>query len=517
MAAIGIDLGTTFTCVGYFENDRHEIIENKYTGSRLTPSVVTFTDSGFKIGKPSRVSENSVYEIKRIVGKSFLDENVQKDIGNWSFKVTGDHSKPKIHVSFKNENRIFSLEEISAFILREMKNVASLHLNQNIKQAVITVPAYFNDSQRQATIDAAKIAGLKVLNLLNEPTAAALAYGYDKKLNNQSNVLVYDLGGGTFDVSIMEVDDGYFKIKAIGGDTLLGGTDFDNRLTDHFVKLIKDKHNINLNKKALLRLRNECEKVKRELTQLPEATIEIDALLNGCDFVEKISRSTFEKINADLFKRTMDIIDTTLKSANLTKNDIDDIVLVGGSSRIPKIKQMLLEYFDGKTIKQDINPDEVVAYGAAIQAALLTGTTNLSIKTIKDAIPQSLGAEKSNGQMVFYFNKNTNIPVSKNINWTTIYDNQKSVRFSIYEGEDKIAKNNNFLGEFILSNIKIAPAGSAKINCTFSIDFNGILSVVARDLDTQSSNSIVINSIRDYLINPEELEKTIIDMNDLFA
>ncbi|CAF1113872.1 unnamed protein product [Brachionus calyciflorus] len=470
MTVIGIDLGTTFSCVGYFEKDKLEIIENKFTGSRVTPSVVTFTDSDFKIGKP----------------------------------ISGYGSKPKIHVNFKNENKVFSPEEISAMILKEMKRIASIHLNQNIIQAVITVPAYFNDSQRQATKDAAKIAGLDVLQLLNEPTAAALAYGYDKKLNNKSKILVYDLGGGTFDVSVMEINNGEFKIIAIGGDTLLGGTDFDNSLTHHFAKLINDKHKINLTKKSLLRLRNECEKVKRELTQMQETTIEIDGLFDGFDFVEKITRSTFERLNLDLFKKTIEIVETTLKSANLTRDDIDDIVLVGGSSRIPKIKQMLLEFFNGKTIKQDINPDEVVAYGAAIQAVLLSGTENSFIKSVKDVIPRSLGIENADTKMVFFLRKNKIIPGSKTLNITTVYDNQTTARFSIYEGEDKIAKNNNLLGEFILSNIKKGPAGSAKLQCTFSIDFNGILSVVARDLDTQSSNSIVIESVKDSLINSED-------------
>ncbi|RNA04449.1 heat shock 70 kDa cognate 1, partial [Brachionus plicatilis] len=384
---------------------------------------------------------------------------------------------------------------ISAMVLRELKKIAETHLGEKVK-AVITVPAYFNDEQKQATLDAAKIAGLEVLKIIPEPTAAAIAYGFHRKLKKKSKILIFDLGGGTFDVSIMEIDDGEFRVLGVDGDIHLGGTDFDNRLVDHFLQIVKDKYHVDLRdrKKATLRLKKKCEELKRELSLVNETNIEIDALIGEQDFECRFTRKKFEEINEDFFESTIEIVASALKSANLSKQDIDDVVLVGGSSRIPKVKKLLQSFFDGKQLRQDINPDEVVAFGAAIQARLLCGDSlDGRVRKIIDVIPKSLGIQLNDGSMDVFFPRNSSIPNKFTKIYTNCIDNQLKALFLIFEGEDRVAANNNLLGEFTLENIKSCPKHMAKFDTIFKIDENGLLSVTAKDLDTLSSNQISIS------------------------
>ncbi|XP_074263031.1 heat shock 70 kDa protein 18-like [Silene latifolia] len=507
--AIGIDLGTTYSCVGVWQHDRVEIITNDQ-GNRTTPSWVAFTQTQRLVGDAAKNQatvnpSNTIFDAKRLVGRRFNDETVQNDLKMWPFKVIGgpgddaEDEKPVIVVSYKDEEKNFTPEEISSMILVKMKEIAEAYLGSTVKNAVITVPAYFNDSQRQATKDAGMIAGLNVMRIINEPTAAAIAYGIDKKItatDAKKNVLVFDLGGGTFDVSLVCVEKNVFEVKAVSGDTHLGGGDFDNNLVSYFVKNFKKKHKVDIseNPRVLGRLRAASERVKRTLSSAHETTIEIDCLFEGIDFMATITRARFEIVNMDLFKNCIDPVDQCLKDAKMEKSDVYDVVLVGGSTRIPKVRQLLQDFFGGKELCRSINPDEAVAHGAAVHASLLTGVVHQKEIVLVDVAPLSLGVQLECGQMNVIVPRNTTIPTRKVDRITTVYDNQTSVSFPVYEGERLIAEDNNFLGEFDLSGIPLAPEGVPQFDVWFDIDADGILTVSAEDVKTGNKNQITITN-----------------------
>jgi L1 cell adhesion molecule like protein len=518
--AIGIDLGTTYSCVGVFQHGKVEIIANDQ-GNRTTPSYVAFTDTERLIGDAAKNQvamnpTNTVFDAKRLIGRRFTDDTVQKDVAHWPFKVTrGAGDKPMIQAEFKGEVKTFAPEEISSMVLVKMKETAEAFLGCSIRDAVITVPAYFNDSQRQATKDAGAIAGLNVLRIINEPTAAALAYGLDKNLKGERHVLIFDLGGGTFDVSILTIDEGsLFEVKATAGDTHLGGEDFDNRLVQHFVEEFKRKNRKDLSgsARALRRLRTACERAKRTLSSSTEATVEIDALYEGVDYYTKITRARFEELCMDLFRSTLEPVEKALRDAKMDKSMIHDVVLVGGSTRIPKIQKMLKDFFNGKELNCSINPDEAVAYGAAIQAAILSGDTSSNIKDVLlvDVAPLSLGLETAGGVMTKIIERNTTVPTKASKTFTTYSDNQPAVTIQVYEGERAMTKDNNLMGRFDLTGIPPAPRGVPQIEVTFNVDANGILQVTAKDSSTGRSNNITITNDKGRL-SKEEIERMLSD------